>query len=127
MARNQSRLVGVDIPRPLCRVVVGAIADIGIEAEFQIVVGIDESRKHEIPRQVNTTAYEGVRLCIDPVPAIELSLRSSLDRLKAFAHDRDRSRRSLIRSTCITRLLKNKGSGCLWQHLPEPGETCRLA
>ncbi len=74
MARNQRCLVGMDIPRPLCRVVVGAIADIGIETEFQMVVGIDESWQQEIPRQVNTTSYEGVSLRIHPVPAIELSL-----------------------------------------------------
>src|SRR5271168_5351551 len=127
MARNQRCLVGMDIPRPLCRIVVGAIAYIGIETEFEMVVGIDESWQQEIPRQVNTTAYGGVRLCIHPVPPIELSLRKILDRLNAFAHDRDRTRRSLVRSNGIARLLKEKSSGRLRQHLPEPRETGRLA
>src|ERR1700722_14288989 len=121
MARNQRCLVGVDIPRPLCRIVVGAVADIGIETEFQVVVGIDESWQQEIPRQVNTTLYEGVSLCIDPVPAIELRLSSILYRLNAFAHNRDRTCRRLVRSSCITHLLKKKSSGRLRQHLPEPG------
>jgi hypothetical protein len=75
MARNQRCLVGMDIPRPLCRIIVRAIADIGIKTEFQMVVGVDESWQQEIPRQVNTGAYKRVRLCIHPVPAIELSLR----------------------------------------------------
>ena len=72
MSRNQGCPVGVNIPRPLCRIVIGTIPDIGIETEFQMVVRIDESWQQEISRQVNTTSYEGVSLCIDPVPAIEL-------------------------------------------------------
>ena len=54
MLRNQGRPVGVDIPRPLGRIVVGAISDIGIEAEFQMVVRIDEPRQQKISRQVET-------------------------------------------------------------------------
>ena len=52
MLRNQCCPVGVDIPRPLCRIVVRAISDIGIETEFQMVVGVDEPRQEEIPREV---------------------------------------------------------------------------
>ncbi len=49
MLRNQWGLVGMNILRPLCRVAIRAIPDVGKEAEFQMIVCIDQPRKQQEP------------------------------------------------------------------------------
>ena len=51
MLRNQRCPVGMDIPRPLGRIVVRAISDVGIEAELQVVVRIDEPGSRRYPER----------------------------------------------------------------------------
>ncbi len=73
MPRNQRSLVGMNILRPLCRVAIRTIPDVGKEAEFQMIVCVDQPRKQQEPRQVNRSFRTNVR------PIMPQRPRSALD------------------------------------------------
>ena len=49
MQCNQRRMVGVNIVGPLFCILIRAIPDIGEETEFQMIVGVDQTRKQQKP------------------------------------------------------------------------------
>jgi len=87
MPRNESRPVRMNIPGPLCRIVVRAIADVGIKGELEMVMSIDQPGEQQIAREVEAISLErAFRLVLGLVPVL------ILDRLNAFSDDRDVSR-----------------------------------
>ncbi len=76
MPLNQGAVVLMDVARPFSRVLVGPVAQVGKQAELQMIMCVDQSGKQQEPGEIKGAFRKKAGLVMGARPALNKMNRS---------------------------------------------------